>query len=125
MFNLLVALIIIVALLLVLVILAQNSKGGGLTAEMSSASQLMGARRTTDWIEKATWVLGAALFVLSLTSNMILDERAGSGDVFSPNIESATGLDSTPTTDDLEVIQPENQEEVVPETVPTEEENNQ
>ena len=102
MFNLLVALIIVVALLLVLVILAQNSKGGGLTAEMSSASQMMGARRTTDWIEKATWVLGATLFVLSLTSNMILNDRSTGNELISPNIENATGVDLAPTEDLLQ-----------------------
>ena len=122
MFNLLVALIIVVALLLVLVILAQNSKGGGLTAEMSSASQIMGARRTTDWIEKATWVLGAALFVLCLTSNMMLDNGQSGNDVFSPNIENASGLEANPA-DELEMVQPEGDEETVPE-VPNDSENN-
>jgi len=66
-----VGLIILVCILLVLVVLAQNSKGGGLTAGMGGASQIMGTRRTTDITEKATWVLATALFVFCFTMNVI------------------------------------------------------
>lgn len=64
-------LIVLVCVLLVIVILAQNSKGGGLTAGMGNASQIMGTRRTTDITEKATWILASALFVLCLTMNVM------------------------------------------------------
>ena len=59
----------LVCILLVVVILAQNSKGGGLATGMSSATQMVGTRRATDWIEKATWVLSGLLLVLSLGLN--------------------------------------------------------
>lgn len=59
----------LVCILLVIVVLAQNSKGGGLVAGMGGATQLMGTRRATDWIEKATWVLGSILVVLCLSVN--------------------------------------------------------
>lgn len=61
---------IIVCALLVLVILVQNSKGGGLAAGFSSQSQVMGVKRTADFLEKATWGLAGALLVLSLVSSM-------------------------------------------------------
>ena len=35
----------------------QNSKGGGLAAGFSSTNQIMGVRKTTDFLEKATWGL--------------------------------------------------------------------
>lgn len=61
---------IIVAILLILVVLLQNSKGGGLTSQFSGASQLIGARQTTDLLEKVTWGLVVMLFVVSLSSAM-------------------------------------------------------
>ncbi len=59
---------IVVAILLILVVLLQNSKGGGLTSQFSGASQLIGARQTTDLLEKVTWGLVITLFVVSLGS---------------------------------------------------------
>lgn len=59
-------LILIVSILLILVVLVQNSKGGGLASGFSSNNQIMGVRRTTDFLEKATWGLAGALLVLCL-----------------------------------------------------------
>jgi preprotein translocase subunit SecG len=58
--------IIIVCVLLILVVLVQNSKGGGISSNFSTANQIMGARRGTDFIEKATWTLAILLLVFSL-----------------------------------------------------------
>jgi preprotein translocase subunit SecG len=58
--------IIVVCVLLILVVLVQNSKGGGISSNFSAANQIMGARRGTDFIEKATWTLAIALLVFSL-----------------------------------------------------------
>ena len=58
--------IIIVCILLILVVLVQNSKGGGISSNFSAANQIMGARRGTDFIEKATWTLAILLLVFSL-----------------------------------------------------------
>ncbi len=60
--------IIVVCVLLILVVLVQNSKGGGISSNFSAANQIMGARRGTDFIEKATWTLAILLLVLSLLS---------------------------------------------------------
>ncbi len=50
-------LIIIVCALLVLVVLVQNSKGGGIQSQFGAATQIMGVKRGTEFIEKATWGL--------------------------------------------------------------------
>lgn len=59
-------LILISAILLTLIVLVQNSKGGGLAAGFQSSNQIMGVRKTTDFLEKATWGLAAAMLLLSI-----------------------------------------------------------
>ena len=66
MYFLLIGLIIIAALLLCFVVMIQNSKGGGLAAGFSSSNQVMGVRKTTDFLEKATWGLAGTIIVLSI-----------------------------------------------------------
>jgi len=61
-------LIIIASILLAITVLAQNSKGGGLAANLSSTNQVMGVRKTADFVEKLTWGLAISLLVLSLLS---------------------------------------------------------
>ena len=64
-------LIVIVCLLLCIVVLIQNSKGGGLASDFSSSNQVMGVRKTADFLEKATWTLAIALLALSLVSTSV------------------------------------------------------
>ena len=66
MYTLFVILIVIAALLMIGIVLIQESKGGGLASNFSSSNQIMGVRKTTDFIEKATWGLAAAMVVLSV-----------------------------------------------------------
>jgi len=57
----------------VLVVLVQNPKGGGLSSSFGgSGNQIMGAKKTTDFLEKATWTLAIALISLSLLSNFAI-----------------------------------------------------
>ncbi len=65
-------LILVAAVLMVLVVLVQNSKGGGLAANFTGGNQIMGVRRTTDFLEKATWTLAIAILVLSLLSVIVI-----------------------------------------------------
>lgn len=80
MYTLVIALIILFAVLLVLVILAQNSKGGGLTSQFggSSASNIIGVKKTGDLLEKLTWGFIIAIMVLSLSTNFITPNAGGS-----------------------------------------------
>ena len=59
-------LILIASILLILIVLIQNSKGGGLASGFSSSNQIMGVRKTTDFLEKATWTLAGVVVVLSI-----------------------------------------------------------
>ena len=59
-------LILIASILLILIVLIQNSKGGGLASGFSSSNQIMGVRKTTDFLEKATWSLAGAVIVLRI-----------------------------------------------------------
>lgn len=67
---------IIVCILLVLVILVQNSKGGGIQSQFGAATQIMGVKRGTEFIEKATWGLAIALILLSV----IMTPKSSIGD---------------------------------------------
>ena len=66
MYVLLTILIVIAAVLLILLVLVQNSKGGGLAAGFSSGNQVMGAPKTADFLEKASWTLAAIIIALSI-----------------------------------------------------------
>ena len=71
MYTLFTILIIITCILLVFVVLVQNPKGGGLSSSFAggAGNQIMGAKKTTDFLEKATWTLAIILISLSLLSN--------------------------------------------------------
>ncbi len=79
-FVLISVLILITCILLVLIVLVQNAKGGGLASNFSSSNQVMGVRKTTDFLEKATWTLAIVLLVLTLSSTFVIprgDFQAG------------------------------------------------
>lgn len=72
------ALILMVCVLLILGVLVQNSKGGGLAANFSG-SQVMGVRKTADFLEKATWTLAISLLVLSLIGSAVIPRGSAEG----------------------------------------------
>ena len=65
-------LILIAAILLILIVIVQNSKGGGLAAGFGESNKYMGVRKTTDFLEKATWTLAGAMVVLSIASSFFI-----------------------------------------------------
>ncbi len=67
MFTLITILVVIVCVMLLLIVLIQNPKGG-LNSAFSTNNQVMGVRKTADFLEKATWTLGLALVILSIAS---------------------------------------------------------
>ena len=71
MYTIFAILIVIASILLVGVILIQKSKGGGLAANMSNYNQFAGVRKTTDFVEKATWGLSIFICVLSIASAFV------------------------------------------------------
>lgn len=61
--------IILCSLLLIGAVLIQKSKGGGLASNYAEGNQYMGYRKTTDFIEKATWTLAIVICVLSICTS--------------------------------------------------------
>ena len=72
MYLLFIGLIVIAALLLCFVVMIQNSKGGGLASSFASSNQIMGVRKTTDFIEKLTWGLAGFMVVISIACAYVL-----------------------------------------------------
>ena len=76
MFTLFVILTIISALLLIGVVLIQKSKGGGLSSTFAGSNQIMGVRRTNDFIEKVTWTLAGLIALFAILSAYTMDNGA-------------------------------------------------
>ena len=70
MYHLITILIVIAAIFLIFIVMIQNSKGGGLAAGFSSSNQVMGVRKTTDFLEKTTWTLAGTIVVLCLAASL-------------------------------------------------------
>lgn len=90
-------LVVVAAAALVLVVTVQNSKGGGLNSQFGgSASQIMGARRSDEVIEKITWGLGAAVVVLAFVANIVGTGRTQVESIrISKSIEGKVGQQNT------------------------------
>ncbi len=72
MYTLIIVLVILASILMCGIVLIQESKGGGLASGFSSSNQIMGVRKTTDFLEKATWTLAVAMVVLSVVSSAFI-----------------------------------------------------
>ena len=107
MYLLVSVLIIIVSVLMVLIVLVQNSKGGGLASNFAGSNQVMGVRKTADFLEKATWTLAISLLVLSLLASMSIKrgEEANQSKI-DDKIENAMDPSQMPS---FPVSQPEGQ----------------
>jgi preprotein translocase subunit SecG len=72
-------LIALVSILLMGAVLIQNPKGGGVDSTFggTQANQMFGAAKSADFIEKATWYLAAALFVLCIISTLMSGDVTG------------------------------------------------
>jgi preprotein translocase subunit SecG len=81
MLTALIILTAIICVLLMLVVLIQNPKGGGVdpTFGGNTTNQLFGASRSTDFIEKLTWYLAGALFLLCVIIAILVQSSGGTG----------------------------------------------
>ncbi len=106
-------LIVVVCLLLTLIILVQNPKGGGLGSAFGggggNAQMFGGVKKTTDFLDKSTWGLAIALFVLVLSMNMFNTTS---------NTQASDESDMTEQVDDM--IMPTQQPAPVPASAPDE-----
>ena len=108
-YTLLVVLIVIASLLMIGIVLIQESKGGGLSSNFSSSNAIMGVRKTTDFIEKATWALAAFMVVISVfcaytaptasTEQSVLEKKATETQTTNPVNTQGFGAGQTPATD--------------------------
>ena len=88
---------ILVCVLLGAIVLIQNPKGGGLSSNFSSSSQLLGVQKTGDILEKGTWILAILLMVLSLAINVIgKGGTAKSDNINTEQIEKASKPTAAP-----------------------------
>ncbi|MBQ7878974.1 MAG: preprotein translocase subunit SecG [Bacteroidaceae bacterium] len=74
MYLLSIILIVLAAVLMCFIVLIQNSKGGGLASGFASSNQIMGVRKTTDFLEKATWSLAGFIVVMSIIATRFVPE---------------------------------------------------
>ena len=95
MYTLFVILIVVASLMMIGIVLIQESKGGGLASNFSSSNAIMGVRKTTDFIEKATWGLAIAMVVISVasayvapsatTDESVIEKAVTEGNTTNPN----------------------------------------
>lgn len=94
MYTLFLILIVLAAVLMIGIVLIQESKGGGLASNFSASNSIMGVRKTTDFVEKATWGLAIAMVVFSVicaytapdaTANQSVMENATEAPQTNPN----------------------------------------
>jgi len=99
MYTLITVLLFITCILLILIVLVQNSKGGGLASNFQSSNQIMGVRKTTDFLEKATWVLAGALLVFSIGGTAFIprDAKAGAQSAIKDQIQNAVDPNQVPS----------------------------
>ncbi len=72
----------LVAISLIFVVVIQNSKGGGLSSTFgaSGATQMLGSRRSSEFIEKLTWYLAGGLALIAFIANVIGTAGPDAGD---------------------------------------------
>ncbi len=68
-------------LLLMAIVLIQNPKGGGIDSTFGGggANQVFGAAKSTDFVEKLTWILAISLFVLCVITAVVVSNNAIGG----------------------------------------------
>ena len=118
-------LIFIICVLLILIVLVQNSKGGGLASSFASSNQIMGVRKTTDFLEKATWSLAGTVIVLSIliTAFIPRTEHAAQSEI-KQQVNDAVSIDPNTIAPDFGTAQqPAVPAEETPATTPAEESN--
>ena len=77
MFNIILSLILVLSFLLILIIMVQNPKGGGLSSSFGGdTQQIGGVKKTTDFLDKTTWILASLILVLILFSNITLNSES-------------------------------------------------
>lgn len=81
MFYVLGLLTIVAAILMIAVVSIQNSKGGGINSTFGlNTTQVLGARRSNEFVEKLTWYLAIGIAILAFTTNVVGNMDSGPAD---------------------------------------------
>ncbi len=93
-YTLTIILIALICLVLIIVILLQSGQGGGLSGGMAGnvgggAGNMVGARRTADFLSRSTSILGGTFLFLCLAANFLIDQDTETGSV----IQRSTGFE--------------------------------
>ena len=80
MFTFCIIMIVIASILLILAVLVQSPKSG-MAANFGAANQTMGVRQTSDFLEKFTWAMVAAVVFFSLMSVIVLPKNGSASAV--------------------------------------------
>lgn len=78
MFYALIIVAIVICVILALFILIQEPKGGGLSSGFAGSNNIMGVQRTSDILEKGTWILIIALMIIVLFINVVIPKGGAS-----------------------------------------------
>ncbi len=98
--TLVTVLLVIAGILLILIVLVQNSKGGGLASNFSSSNQIMGVRKTADFLEKATWTLAILILVFSIVGSLTIQRPGGPREsAIEEQVQNASELPTLPKLD--------------------------
>ena len=74
----------------------QESKGGGLASQFSGYNQIGGVRKTTDFIEKATWFLAGFMVLVSVCCAYVAPQAGGDSSVMENYQAPATNPNNLP-----------------------------
>ena len=124
MFEFCIIMIVIASILLILAVLVQSPKSG-MAANFGAANQTMGVRQTSDFLEKFTWAMIAAVVIFTLLSVVFAgkgNEEAKNNEFTSSDVEDAleqAGVDNK-ATEEMEEFTPEADANVTVEETTTE-----
>lgn len=99
MYSFITILISVVCILLICTVLVQNAKGGGLAQNFAGQQQLMGVRKTTDFLVTSTWTLAVAIVLLSFVSVKMIstvNETSVSGSAVDQLLENVQSQQQQP-----------------------------
>jgi len=99
MYQLVTVIIVIAAIILIFIVMIQNSKGGGLAAGFSSSNQVMGVRKTTDFLEKATWSLAGTIVFLCIIASLFKTRTTAPDSSIRDEIQNFMPTEQTPFPD--------------------------
>lgn len=108
-YTLTIILIAIICVVLIITILLQSGQGSGLSGGMAGnagggAGNMVGSRRTADFLSKSTSALGGTFLVLCLLANFLIEDESAQDSV----IQRSTGFQETETPE-LQVPQEQEQ----------------